>query len=291
MNRNQKHMYGGKRFYGREQTGLNDYFMMSGDGAGAGVDNLDFGWAKFDAGWIQGGNGALSSNQNDGNISAILLHLHDIKVGESGKLKFRTTFAGLSGNIADDQDIKNDTAMQFYTGYHHSLSNGWFQLSARYETDSLALSGANAAGWTIGGNADHEAAGYMLFLNGAVDFTEMASMEYAAAYLYTDCKDDEGCGDAKFDDQMEYNATVRPQISWNEYMATALEAGYQYSQVDNSDNDSTAWKVTLSQNFQLGHFMWSRPVVRFYAVTGSTKHVNNKSDDTNKVGAMVEAWW
>ncbi|WP_354624703.1 carbohydrate porin [Psychromonas sp. MME2] len=285
------YVWAGKRFNGREQTDINDYFMMSADGGGAGIDNLDFGWAKFDTSWVQGGNGAGSANQNDGNISAFLMHLHDIKVGESGKLKFRATYAGLSGNIADNRDIENDKAMQLYTAYHHGFSNGWLQLSARYETDALALSGANAAGWEVGPNADHDAAGYMLFLNGSVDFNDMMAMQYASSYLYIDCKDDEGCGWQSFDDRTEYSATVRPQISWNDYMATALEVGYQYAELDNSDNDSNAWKVTLSQNFQLGHFMWSRPVVRFYAVTGSVDHIDNSSTDVTKFGAMVEAWW
>ncbi|MDO6575199.1 carbohydrate porin, partial [Staphylococcus pasteuri_A] len=72
------YVWAGKRFFGREQGGLSDYFMLSADGSGAGVDNLNLGFAQLDLGWTQGGGGTTASNKK-GSVNSLAFNLHDIK--------------------------------------------------------------------------------------------------------------------------------------------------------------------------------------------------------------------
>ncbi|MDO6685445.1 MULTISPECIES: carbohydrate porin [unclassified Agarivorans] len=286
------YVWAGKRFYGREQGGLSDYFMLSADGSGAGVDNLNLGFAQLDLGWTQGGGGTTASNKK-GSVNSLAFNLHDIKVSEQGALKFRGNYAFTTGDLDDAANpdrIENNDAWQVFASYRQGLSNGWFQVAARYETDAAALISANSAGQNWSNYEDKKAASYGAFLDGAVNFGEMTAMEYNANYLLVDCKET-GCS---FDEKVEYAVSVRPQHHWTEYMATALEAGVHFTErtdVGGSKNKSDAWKITLSQNFQVGHFMWSRPVVRFYAVTGEVDTEGKDKVDVTKIGAMVEAWW
>ncbi|WP_427981079.1 carbohydrate porin [Agarivorans sp.] len=279
------YIWAGKRFYGREQGGLSDYYMLSADGTGAGVDNLNVGLGQLDIGWTQAGNGAFTSN--NGTVNMLQFHWHDIAVSESAKLKFRFNYAFAVGTDEYTDGFANDTALQVFGAYRQNLDNGWFQLAARYETDAAALTISNSAGHNWSNVKDVDAESYGVFLDGAVNFGEMTAMEYNANWLKIECTNaTETCDWAE---NSEYSFAVRPQHHWNEYMATAVEAGYQSTERDGIGSD--AWKVTLSQNFQVGHFMWSRPVVRFYAVTGEVKTDNQETVDITKIGAMVEAWW
>ena len=279
------YVWAGKRFYGREQGGLSDYYMMSADGTGAGVDNLDWGFAKFDLGWTQAGDGAFSPSVDNGTINSLMLHLHDIKITDKASLKFRYNYSFALAGEKDAYD--NDSAHQLFGAYRQGLDSGWFQLAARYETDAAALTLSNAAGHNWSNVRDVNADSYGVFLDGAVNFGEMTAMEYNANWLRIECEDGRQACD--FKENNEYSFAVRPQHHWNEFMATAVEAGFQATEQDGVASD--AWKVTLSQNFQVGHFMWSRPVVRFYAVTGEVKTDNKDKEDVTKIGAMVEAWW
>ncbi|MGY5451012.1 carbohydrate porin [Agarivorans sp. MS3-6] len=279
------YVWAGKRFYGREQGGLSDYFMLSADGAGAGVDNLNVGVGQLDLGWTQAGDGAYQSA--NGTVNMLQFNWHDIKVSDSAALKFRFNYAFAIGTDDYTDQFANDTAYQFFASYRQNLSSGWFQIAGRYETDAAALTISNSAGHNWSNVRDVDANSYGLFLDGAVNFGEMTAMEYNANYLTIDCTDaSETCD---FNDNTEYSVAVRPQHHWNEFMATALEVGFQATEQDSVASD--AWKVTLSQNFQVGHFMWSRPVVRFYAVTGEVKTDDKDTVDVTKIGAMVEAWW
>jgi maltoporin len=279
------YIWAGKRFYGREQGGLSDYFMLSADGAGAGVDNLNVGLGQLDFGWTQAGDGAYTSTS--GTVNMLQLHWHDIAVSDSAKLKFRLNYAFAVGTDAYEAGFANDSAWQVFGAYRQNLANGWLQLAARYETDAAALTTSNSAGHNWSNVKDVDAESYGVFLDGAVNFGDMTAMEYNANWLKIECSDATATCD--FQDNSEYSFAIRPQHHWNEYMATAVEAGYQSTEQDGVGSD--AWKITLSQNFQVGHFMWSRPVVRFYAVTGEVKTDNQEKVDVTKIGAMVEAWW
>ncbi|WP_432468824.1 carbohydrate porin [Agarivorans sp. Z349TD_8] len=279
------YVWAGKRFYGREQGGLSDYYMLSADGSGAGVDNLNVGFGKLDLGWTQAGDGAGAANTTQGTVNMLMLHLHDMKIGKQGTLKFRANYAFALADIKDN--LENDTAMQLFAAYRHTFGDNWVQLAGRYETDGAAFTTANSSGTSWAGYEDKTARSYGAFVDGAITLGEMTAMEYNANYLKVDCTET-GCS---FDEKEEYGVAVRPQHHWNDYMATAVEAGFHNTKEDS--NQSDAWKLTLSQNFQIGHFMWSRPVVRFYVVTGEKKNTgkNAGTTDLTKVGAMVEAWW
>ena len=72
------YMWAGRDFHQRPQQGLNDYFWMTHDGQGAGFNNLDFGGAKLDMGFVGQVKGGLV---NDNGRYAVTAKLHSIDAG------------------------------------------------------------------------------------------------------------------------------------------------------------------------------------------------------------------
>lgn len=76
------YMWAGRDFHGRLQQGLNDYFVFTHDGQGAGFNNLNLGGAKLDMGFVaQVDSEGSSALGNDTGIYAITSKLHGINAG------------------------------------------------------------------------------------------------------------------------------------------------------------------------------------------------------------------
>lgn len=98
---------------------------------------------------------------------------------------------------------------------------------------------------------------------------------------------------------------ARPQYSWNNYMATAVEAGYESVEAQNGSGTNDLYKVTLAQMFQAGKGLWARPSIRLFVtysektdewnragdVYGSASSINRDKVDEVTFGFNVETWW
>ena len=92
------YMWAGRDFHQRPQQGLNDYFWMTHDGQGAGFNNLDFGGAKLDMGFVGQVKGGLVGNDS-WSIRCITAKLHSIDAG-IGNLDFYANY-GFASSEAD----------------------------------------------------------------------------------------------------------------------------------------------------------------------------------------------
>ncbi|MCC4859447.1 carbohydrate porin [Vibrio splendidus] len=268
------YMWAGRDFHQRPQQGLNDYFWMTHDGQGAGFNNLDFGGAKLDMGFVGQVKGGLV---NDNGRYAITSKLHSINAG-IGQLDLYANY-GFASDEADS-DVAGDPKVSDETAYLVGAT--------------LGLGDSNKLVVKYGDGADssvYDLKGDYQTLYASVEGSYAASEQFIIDYLVS-YKDNSGSDLDR--ENTEYAGIVRPQYQWDDVHSTWLEAGYGMVDYDD-DGEENAWKVTLSQNVSLGGLPWSRPMLRFYTTVGDVETKGNTVKTTNvdtlSFGAMFEAWW
>lgn len=277
------YIWAGQRFNDREQIGVNDYFYLQNDGTGTGVDNLNLGFAKLDFSVVSGDKG------RNGRY-AVTTKLHDINLTDSQNLRFHFNYGFGNGSQTDADtgittDVDDNDAYQVAAIHRISWSSGWNEVAVRYSGGVR-----NGILWD---NAAEDGGSLGVFAYGAIDFTENVLMEYALSF-----EDNDLSTNASGDDEKWSQAVIRPGYRWNDRMSTWLELGYDQVDFDSDKGTNSSWKATLSQNIGLGSFMYSRPMLRFYATYGQldTEYVGTSgaeqgNSDALTVGAMFEAWW
>ncbi|OEF85410.1 carbohydrate porin [Vibrio splendidus] len=268
------YMWAGRDFHQRPQQGLNDYFWMTHDGQGAGFNNLDFGGAKLDMGFVGQVKGGLV---NDNGRYAITSKLHSINAG-IGQLDLYANY-GFASDEADS-DVAGDPKVSDETAYLVGATLGLG------ESNKLVVKYGDGADSSV-----YDLKGDYQTLYASVEGSYAASEQFIIDYLVS-YKDNSGSDLDR--ENTEYAGIVRPQYQWDDVHSTWLEAGYGMVDYDD-DGEEKAWKVTLSQNVSLGGLPWSRPMLRFYTTVGDVETKGNTVKTTNvdtlSFGAMFEAWW
>ncbi|GIC27184.1 carbohydrate porin [Vibrio cholerae] len=266
------YMWAGRDFHGRLQQGLNDYFVFTHDGQGAGFNNLNLGGAKLDMGFVaQVDSEGSSALGNDTGIYAITSKLHGINAG-IGNLDLYANY----GFASDEADANKTNEDSWQVGAVLGLGSS-NKLVMKY-TD-----GADNSAFDLAGDKQVVYAS----LEGNAKASDQFIIDYLVSY--------KNIAGADADEKNEYAGIVRPQYQWDEVHSTWLEAGYAMEDWDNG-KEVNGWKVTLSQNVSLGGLPWSRPMLRFYTTVGDVETTEAGSStsttvDTVAVGAMFEAWW
>ncbi|CAK1979449.1 maltoporin [Vibrio crassostreae] len=266
------YMWAGRDFHQRPQQGLNDYFWMTHDGQGAGFNNLDFGGAKLDMGFVGQVKGGLV---NDNGRYAVTAKLHSINAG-IGNLDFYANY----GFASDEADVAGEPKVSDETAYLVGATLGLG------ESNKLVVKYGDGADSSV-----YDLKGDYQTLYASVEGSYAATDKFIIDYLVS-YKDNSGSDLDR--ENTEYAGIVRPQYQWDDVHSTWLEAGYGMVDYDD-DGEENAWKVTLSQNVSLGGLPWSRPMLRFYTTVGDVETKGNTVKTTNvdtlSFGAMFEAWW
>lgn len=266
------YMWAGRDFHGRLQQGLNDYFVFTHDGQGAGFNNLNLGGAKLDMGFVaQVDSEGSSALGNDTGIYAITSKLHGINAG-IGNLDLYANY----GFASDEADANKTSEDSWQVGAVLGLGS----------SNKLVMKYADGAD-----NSAFDLAGDKQVVYASLEGNAKASDQFIIDYLVSY----KNIAGADADEKNEYAGIVRPQYQWDEVHSTWLEAGYAMEDWDNG-KEVNGWKVTLSQNVSLGGLPWSRPMLRFYTTVGDVETTEAGSStsttaDTVAVGAMFEAWW
>ncbi|MEF1309501.1 carbohydrate porin [Vibrio mytili] len=262
------YMWAGRDFHGRLQQGLNDYFIFTHDGQGAGFNNLNLGGAKFDMGFVGKVDAEGGSLNNDTGVYAITSKLHSIDAG-IGNLDLYFNYGFASDEAGDDK--KDEDSWQAGAVLGLGSSN---KLLVKY------ADGADDSAFDLAGDKQ------VLYtsLEGNYGVSSQFIIDYIVSYKNIAGNDT--------DEKNEYSAIVRPQYQWTDVHSTWFEAGYAMEDWDN-DKEVTGWKATLSQNVSLGGLPWSRPMLRFYTTVGDVETTDGSTTnvDTLAFGAMFEAWW
>lgn len=280
--------WAGRDFHQRPQTQLADFFIMTHDGQGGGVKDLNLGWAKLDLGAVgEIADGGSSDGQvlygnstNDSGDYAITSKLHDIALSDDISMSVLANYGFSTDDETDPGAARNDgtNAYQIATIFDSNWSKGSNQLALRYSDNAF-----NTVFNKTEGMQDFYAG-----LEGNYYATQNFALMYAVAYVdHTESAKSEN-------DRSEYSAIVRPMYSWNDIHSTWFEFGTSLADYDNG-GENTAWKATISQNMSIDAFGFGRPMLRLYANVGQSDNKATQPDqgevDVFAVGAMFEAWW
>ncbi|MFT7053008.1 MAG: maltoporin [Psychromonas sp.] len=256
------YVWAGKVFHSRMQQGLNDYYLSQGDGEGAGIKSVDLGFADMELGFVASGWGGQYTATSK---------LSGIKLGNEVNLDIIANY-GFTDNSEDNLGYD---AYQLIAKF-----SGWGQNFYYRHADNVESS----LSW---GREEGLSSDYFS-IDGSYSLAEKTGLEYLVSYQ--DFEQITSADVAGSGDRVTYNAIVRPTHQWNDIHSTWVEAGYTLVDFDDSREDNSAYKVTLSQNIAVGNVTWARPQLRFYVTAG---HEENSGVSSNPLiaGAMFEAWW
>ncbi|WP_354623077.1 carbohydrate porin [Psychromonas sp. MME2] len=293
-------VWAGKRYFNRVETFLTDSQSMSNDGSGFGIENVDFGFAKFHFG-VTRNLYAEAPADGAGELMAFSSSLSDIKLLDDLSMNLYANFGTPSGPDSENKQKNKRDAYQGAVKFRLGDWGSYNELFIRYSNNA---SGSMTRSWEplpeyqIGG-----------FWQGYHAFNQAFSVSYIwqheSARYDQQSRDESGM---KVIDSDWDTFVVRNTYNWNTRTSTQLELGYEmidFTAVNSGDDGKNkGHKVTLSQDLHIGGGFWDRPVIHFF-VTYAKQDVETKvydrwgldgdvkmgKHDAVTYGAQFEAWW
>jgi len=302
-------VWGGSRYYRREDIHINDFFYYNMSGTGGGIEDFELPFGKMAFAWIGAAatSGFSELPQPDPNNKAGFskanwdLRLYDVPLplgkGEFGVV-YATADSGLdaSGRSAPGShgasvnfvhtaerfispDGANKFSLQFGTGPAKTFTSG-------FETFTLPN------GVFIRPDANNSWR-FRATEHFAANVSERFSIGPALVYQISDYTDNGGL-------VQWASAGVRPILHFNKYISLALETGVDWVKNDEQRTSDYLCKITLAPQVSLGNRFFSRPVIRafvtyarwgdeFRGQVGGNDYLNENEGLT--YGVQMEAWW
>lgn len=277
----------GRRFYDRLQLNINDQFLENEDGDGAGIEDVDLGFARWSVAFLMNPNDAARSDtvldptgDVNNKLYRITSRITGIETVKNGNLQLWGAVRGLqSKSTKPGGTAPADVDPTYRVAVYHLVNLGtWGNnlLGFKYET--------------LGEDSDQ----WRAVLQHAVNLTgARTSLELIAEYRRTK--------PATGDDQTWISAGARTDTQLGGPLRFLLEAGYD--QVKNGDEDATSLtKVTAALAMSAGKDSGARPTFRlFYThavwsdegvlASGRTNDVYGEEKSGGSFGLQAEGWW
>lgn len=301
-------VWAGKRYYQRVQTGINDEFLESLDGNGAGVEDMELGFGRLSVAW----NGNIYANGTDKyNTLTGDAAIDGMYVGQGNKISMRLT------NI---QTVP-DGALAIYAHYAKDLTrddksttpatsaptaHGTYHIAA-YHTLNGVLNGSNFLGLGYTSTED----GVNIFDLTAQQSGMFSAIGWDAVARYRKISNNPtasqyGTNGSEF----AIGGRLDGRIA-NGPFRWLFEAGFNQVKPDHGESQQM-YKLTPAIALNAGNDPWSRPTVRVYYNYVKWNDAVNKGDalggfrwtseaqaqgvDPNAtkgstLGVQMEAWW
>jgi maltoporin len=236
--------WAGKRYYERVATGINDLFLLMGDGDGFGVDGLDFGFGRFSYAMMYRGRG----DNNTGTVDH-LLKMTDIQSNADGNLSVYLSLrqdstsdkVDVNGNVTDpatNRDIESGYALTLI--HRQGLDGASNLFGLQYGKGSL--SNLNLSGGGFGAGLDKSSS--VVRITDEINFY-MGQTNLAVLGLYQ--KSDNGQGTQT----TWYEFGLRPHYAFNDVWGVSWEMGYDAVKETNADRRNLL-KNTLALTIRNG---------------------------------------
>jgi len=320
----------GKRYYQRHDVHEIDFFYWNNSGTGLGVENMNLGFGKLSAAYIQSTNsnsftngttGVVTVDQsNNGQTGNIVdFRLAGVKVNPGGELEFGVDFrfADQSQNSTTNQPINANGNLFTIEHTQNGLWGGFNKFTVQYGID---------AGGRAGGNT------YYLFtpqdarLQRVIEHLVIApnnKFSMLSVALWQGAKSNQTTGYQNW-----FSIGARPMYHWTNYFTSAIDIGYDQVNykcgancppVNGQNVDGQTGKLTkftfVPFILRPGTGPYARPELRIFATwawwndvanaaattfgsPGTVNLVGQLPQDftasvTNgwTIGAQVEAWW
>ncbi|MGL5452106.1 MAG: carbohydrate porin [Aeromonas sp.] len=273
-------VWGGERFYQRHEVHMIDVKYWDVSNKGFGLENIDLEWSKlhlayfapesnYKYSYIDKDTHNTKTKEESRSLHLLDVRLTDIKLSDSADLTVGVNYLFTQNSDFKDYDGENfvgtrenittDGAM-ISVLYNQNWVLGGNTLALQYGTDGLAgglmsAEGASHVKYAVG--IEHQGSSMRVINYGEVNISEQISGLYSVAYQTLDLDNQSGMD--------WFSIGIRPQYSWNNFTATAFEAGFESVKAQNGVGTNTISKVTLAQMFQAGFGVWARPTMRVFA--------------------------
>ena len=298
-------LWAGQRYYDSHDIHINDFMWLDMSGYGAGIEDVDLGFAALAVAWIGGTTDKFTGrneyigeleNTDKNNIDVRLKGI-DIGIGRAS-LWLNYSNYRLS---ATELELTRADGWSGGAWLESELNPGWTNLAAvqygtsvaaNFNSFSPSLRSSIDGEFPQGTRVDDQR---RLRLLDAMDFRLNDHWSLQAVAVYQ--RDDLGLQENT--DLKWYSLGFRPVYSFNTLYNLAFEAGYDYTDLETGESGGLL-KLTAAGEVtpELGFF--SRPALRFYltwaqwseefrGLIGGTTY----ADDTSgfAVGAQFESWW
>ena len=280
-------LWAGKRFYKRHDVHMNDFYYWDISGPGAGVEDIDLGFAKLSLAvtrdteeggafkyyydhakktWV----GDRKEKQDVYN-DIFDIRLADIQLWKDASLELGFDYGKAhkkdNARYANEHATKNGYMLtaQYTQG---NFFGGFNKFTVQYAKDSMTSWNNGHAQGALATNR-----GDMLRLinQGVVAPSEKIELMYALIYEKTDLDNKQG--------KTWYSAGIRPMYKWTNTMSTLAEIGYDRIKDQASGKKNDLIKYTIAQQWQAGSSIWARPAIRVF---GTYAHWNDKFNTTHR---------
>lgn len=310
-------LWAGRRFYQRHDVHMIDYFFWNNSGDGAGIENIDFGFAKFHAAYIQQSFGNVSWNNSPHPYSdpkgelivgSYDFRLTDIVTNPGGSLSFGVQLQR-PANLKT-ADNKGNTQGGWRADVMHQqggIMGGNNMVAFNYRV------GSPVWGWYNADRDDKNKTWEVLdqfFIQPNKHFGLCVVGLYRDRSVVTNVNGKDADGKEK-----AIMIGARPTWFLTDHFSIALEVGYEQTKQTDWWGPSAAevglttkksvTKETLALQWSPQASWWSRPQIRLFVTNGqwdttgaqpwNGKYTpagfaaDKKSGFT--YGAQIEAWW
>ena len=309
-------LWAGRRFYQRHDVHQVDYFFWNNSGDGAGIENIDFGFAKFHAAYIQQDFGNLNwVDRGNGDwypyskpsgkliVSSYDFRLTDIVTNPGGTLSVGLQLQRPSNFKASDN--KDNTQGGYRIDLMHNqggILGGNNMFSVNYAV------GSPLWGWYNADRNDKNKRTEILdsfFIQPNKNFGMNVFALYRTQTIETGVD-----GPGSTGTQKATMLGVRPQYSFTDHFSIAGEIGYETLDRDKfyapGTSKNTLTKTTVALQWSPQRSWWSRPQIRLFMTNASWSADKNpnagwqtytpsnfRADQQSgrSFGVQIEAWW
>lgn len=283
----------GKRYYNRHDVHINDFYYWNNSGLGAGIEDMQFGAAKYAFAYHSKGDATLNGDLttpgdlvNGLNTRRFSLRAYDINVNPNGKLE--TEVVLLKGDSVSGNNEGSGAILFAEHTQSGVFGNGFNKFAVVIGSDA----GAGGAFLPTFGDATETAKGSELRLVEQMYFAPKGSnWSGLATAVLQEVKPDVG------DKQTWLSLGVRPQYQFTDTFSLAVEVGHD--RVETGGVAANLTKFTIAPQLALARGFWARPVFRAFATfakwneaAGTVANgVFGAKTSGMSYGVQVEAWW
>ena len=317
-------LWAGKRYYKRKDVHISDFYYMGHAGPGAGIENINLGFADLSLAWIRSTtsfdyyNSAAAAMANNNkqtfkvSQNIIDVRLDGIQTNHNGTLMLGANYASGSpdsefqggwkrtdaGEAEQLTSVKKSDMEE--RGYMLSLEhtqvsflgdNSFNKFILQYAADAMTIGALGSNGTGVSALKSDKLSGnklYRILDHGSVSLSDDIDMMYQAMFTSISYKE------SGKKDQNWISLGIRPMYYWNDIMSTAIEVGFDnvtnaVGEDDNKDKTSQLAKLTLAQQWSAGRGSFARPQIRVFGTYAkwnddSKGHIGGKAYNDDTSG-------
>jgi maltoporin len=282
--------WAGKRFYRRHDVHITDFFYWNMSGAGAGVEDIDLGFAKLAYAYLRNTDDEDDGTDvNDRSVTRHDFRLYGIDVNPGGQLI-------LGGDVRTSDESRDGFEGEggFTVTAEHTQSDLWGGFN------KIAIQYGKGSGYTLDASSDDtNEDGTTWRIVEQLQVEPGGAWSAMGTFVYQD-REDSGDNDGTW-----ISVGGRFKYYLSNYMNLVLDAGLDQFDPETGDTRDL-WKVTPAIQLSAGRTFWARPALRLFAtfaswndaardagsgVAGGSSGVFGDSTDGWTLGVQAEHWW